>query len=266
MEHEADLFDQAGISASSTPEQTDEPFEPGVFFRPEAPAGSDLYQPASRSGFSDSYLEGQDDERLRLGRELHDSTGQLLLALRLSVAHLRQAQADANSEEVLGEIEEAVRQIEQEIRAFAFMNYPAELGKNDLVAALEQLTRGFGRRTGLKVKFQSCCKQAQAQPAVAAALLRIAQEAMTNVHRHARASSVQLSLVERRGLVELIIKDDGCGLPTTGRWGAVDGVGLQGMRHRIERFGGRLKLWRLRRGTRIAASLPNAQFYGAKVA
>ena len=266
MDHEADLLGPAAISASCADDQMGDAFEPRALFRAASPTGIDLQSETTMPAFSDSYLEGQDDERLRLGRELHDSTGQLLLALRLGIAHLRLARAGENRDELLEEIEDTVRQIDAEIRTFSFVHYPAELGKNDLVVALEQFAKGFGKRTGLKVIFQACCKQAQARPGVAAALLRIAQEALTNVHRHACATSVQLSLVKHRGLVELIIKDDGCGLPAVDQPAVIGGVGLQGMRHRIERLGGSLKVWRLRKGTRVAASLPTAQFYAAKAA
>lgn len=263
MDHDANLGAQESIGNSCSSLQA----EAGAFFGDGEPEKNPFLQiePVANSEFSDSYIAGQEDERLRMGRELHDSTGQLLLALRLSVAHLRGIREGEDAEQILIEIDETARQIDEEIRTFSFMNYPVELGKNDLVVALGHLAKGFGQRTGLKVRFQSCCEQAQADPSVSAALLRIAQEAMTNVHRHARASSVQLSLVEHRGHVELVIKDDGCGLAAAGPE-TVDGVGLQGMRHRIERLGGAFKVTRLRQGTRVAVSLPDARFYAAKAA
>lgn len=232
--------------------------EPSLFFGSPSPQSDNGYR--DNSWIGDDYLDAQDSERRRLGRELHDSTGQLLVALSLSIAHLRHRPDSHQSEEILGEIDDAVRQIEQEIRTFSFINYPAELGINDLVVALEMFARGFGKRTGLQVKFQSCCKHAQAHPAVALALLRIAQEAMANVHRHARASSIHLSLVEHRGFVELIVKDDGCGLPVD-HAGLVEGVGIMGMRHRIERVGGSFRIRRMKQGTKVTASLAAACFY-----
>jgi signal transduction histidine kinase len=207
----------------------------------------------------DHYLEhrlmAQEYEGLRLGRELHDSTSQLLLSLRLSVAHLQRASEKGESDEILAEISETVRQIDQEIRAFSYLHYPAELDKGGLVAALGTLARGFADRTGLKIVFKTFCDRAIANGAASIALLRVAQEALMNVHRHARAGSVRMSLVEHDGTLELSIQDDGQGLPRLGSIAVDKGVGLQGMRHRIERLGGRFAIKRLKRGTKLVASL-----------
>ena len=233
--------------------------EPRFFFGSPS-TGGDRTLPESPP-MGDGYLHGQDSERRRLGRELHDSTGQLLVALSMSVAHLRHSRDPGQADEILDEIDEAVQRIDREIRTFSFIHYPAELGENDLVAALEIFARSFGKRTGLQVTFQSCCKKAQTHPAIALALLRIAQEAMTNVHRHARASLVRLSLAEHRGIVELSIKDDGCGLPLPDCAGTMDGVGLLGMRHRIEHLGGHFRIRRMKQGTKVTAGLTAARFY-----
>jgi signal transduction histidine kinase len=207
----------------------------------------------------DHYLEhrlmAQEYEGLRMGRELHDSTSQLLLSLRLNVAHLQHAFETGESEEILEEISETVLQIDQEIRAFSYLHYPAELGKGGLVAALHTLARGFADRTGLKVVFNTVCDRAIANGAASIALLRVAQEALMNVHRHARAGSVRMSLVEHDGMLELSVKDDGQGLPSRNSESIRRGVGLQGMRHRVERLGGQFSIRRLKRGTKLVASL-----------
>lgn len=210
-------------------------------------------------GQCDHYLEhrlmAQEYEGLRLGRELHDSTSQLLLSLRLSVAHLQRAFEKGESQEILDEITETVRLIDQEIRAFSYLHYPAELGKGGLVAALGTLARGFADRTGLKIVFKTLCNRAVANGAASIALLRVAQEALMNVHRHARAGSVRMALVEHDGTLKLSIEDDGQGLPPPGSAAACKGVGLQGMRHRIERLGGQFSIRRLKHGTKLVASL-----------
>ena len=145
----------------------------------------------------DHYLEhrlmAQEYEGLRMGRELHDSTSQLLLSLRLSVAHLKGAYEDGAPDEILEEISETVRQIDQEIRAFSYLHYPAELGKDGLGTALSTLARGFADRTGLKIVFKGVCNRAAVSGAASVALLRVAQEALMNVHRHAQAGMVRMS-------------------------------------------------------------------------
>ena len=204
----------------------------------------------------DHYLEhrlmAQEYEGLRMGQELHDSTAQLLLSLRLSVAHLQRA---GESEEILEEICETARQIDQEIRAFSYLHDPAELGKGGLVAALATLARGFSDRTGLKIVFKSICNRAIVNGAASIALLRVAQEALMNVHRHAHAGLVRMSLVDHHGTLELSVQDDGQGMPPPASEPVSKGLGLVGMRHRVERLGGYFAIRRLKHGTKLVASL-----------
>lgn len=204
----------------------------------------------------DSRLLAQDEERLRLGRELHDSTGQLLLALRLGIAHLKQVHGTVAEDEALAEIEETALQIDREIRSFAFTHYPATIGHEGLGAALQYLARGFGVRTGLSVTFNDRCQRSIADGPVAVALLRVAQEALTNVHRHAGAVRVNVSLAIGNEMIELSIRDDGRGIAPEFESGAYSGVGLQGMRHRIERLAGQFSIRRLKHGTRLVARVP----------
>lgn len=214
-------------------------------------------QPVERQRFFDSCLLAQDQERLRLGRELHDSTGQLLLALRLEIARLRRVHGTPAEDELLDEIDETARQIDREIRSFAYTHYPADLGRAGLVGALDSLARGFASRTGLRVRFRSLMASDWAGGEAATALLRIAQEALVNVHRHARASQVRMSLGRKGQAIELVVRDDGVGIPGGGDPAIIGGVGLQGMRHRAEHLGGSLAVTRLRHGTRLVASIPS---------
>jgi signal transduction histidine kinase len=207
------------------------------------------------SHYLEHRLMAQEYEGLRMGRELHDSTSQLLLSLRLSVAHLRRSRDVGESDEIFEQITETVRQIDQEIRAFSYLHYPAELGKGGLIAALATLARGFSDRTGLKIVFKSICNRAIANGADSIALLRVAQEALMNVHRHAHAGSVRMSLVDHRGTLELSVQDDGQGMPPPASEPVSRGVGLVGMRHRVERLGGYFAIRRLKHGTKLVASL-----------
>lgn len=204
----------------------------------------------------DSCLLAQDEERLRLGRELHDSTGQLLLALRLGIAHLKQVHGTGAEDDALAEIEETALRIDREIRSFAFTHYPATVGQDGLGAALQYLTRGFGVRTGLCVKFTDRCQDRIDDGPIAVALLRVAQEALTNVHRHAGAAHVRVNLAASNAMIELSIRDDGRGIAAEYESGAFSGVGLQGMRHRIERLAGQFSIRRLKHGTRLLARVP----------
>lgn len=211
---------------------------------------------AERSQFFESCLQAQEGERLKLGRELHDSTGQLLLALRLEIARLRETHGSSTQGSLLDEIEDTVREIDREIRAFSFTHYPAEVGHDGLGPALRSLARGFASRTGLKIDFSSIPDSIVQTGQTALALLRIAQEALLNIHRHAHALHVQMGLNLRGGMLELTVRDDGVGIPLDHDLEESHGVGLLGMRHRAERLGGRFAIRRLKHGTKIIAAVP----------
>ncbi len=206
--------------------------------------------------FFEGCLRAQENERLKLGRELHDSTGQLLLALRLEIARLREVYGTSVQGPLLDEIDETVREIDREIRAFSFTHYPAEVGGEGLGPALRSLARGFASRTGLKINFSSIPNSIAQTGQVALALLRVAQEALLNVHRHAHALHVQMALTLRGGMLELTVRDDGVGIPQERDLEESHGVGLLGMRHRVEGLGGNFAIRRLKQGTKIVATVP----------
>jgi len=208
----------------------------------------------TRGQIFDEILKRRDDERQRIGQELHDSAGQLLLALQLSVARLKEVETDSTG--LLDEIRDTASQIQQEIRSLAFINYPVSVGPRGLKSALQALYHGFGKRTGCHVTFEATGDDRVYRPATSAALLRVAQEALVNIHRHAHASSVTVGLVESEDSVELTITDNGVGIPPRTEYGEYSGVGVPGMRFRIERLGGQMHIRRLRHGTKITARVP----------
>lgn len=206
----------------------------------------------------DELLRIHEYERQRMGQELHDSAGQLLVSLQFSVSHLRRVEGHTDHDGLLDEIQNTVRQIDQEIRSLAFLDYPFELGDRGLSSAVQSLARGFGRRTGIQTSFKASGNQSIASDSTARALLRVAQEALVNVHRHAHASHASVSLKSAAGRVELIVSDDGVGMPIGADFDKPKGIGLRGMRYRIEALGGRFGVRKLKQGTRITASLPCA--------
>jgi len=215
--------------------------------------------PDQQSWLLEGFLCAQDVERFRLGQELHDSTGQLLVALRLNIARIKELNAVFGSGDLFREIELTVGQIEKEMRAFSFGHYPAQVQEEGFATALEDFARGFGRRTGLDITFRNLCRVELGRAPAAVALLRVAQEALTNVYRHAHATSVRILIANRRGKLELCIEDDGQGLPDIAG-NCRTGVGLRSMSHRTESHGGQLILQRLSHGTRVTASVPVDRF------
>lgn len=191
-----------------------------------------------------------------MGQELHDSAGQLVVALQLSLAHLKRVQGDSDLESLMDEIQETVMLIDQEIRSLSFLHYPAELNGRDLSSAVHALAQGFERRTGICVSFEGSGDMASVDPSIAMALLRVAQEALVNIRRHSHASFVKVMLKKRAGRVELDILDNGTGIQDDALI-IGGGIGLQGMRHRMEKLGGRFKISNLKQGTRVLASVPS---------
>jgi len=207
-------------------------------------------------GFSD-LLRVHEYERQRLGQELHDSAGQLLVSLELSIAHLREVEATSEHQGLIDEISDTVQQIDREIRALAFLHFPALLDDRGVCEAIRSLARGFERRTGIDVDFKCDCDSNPIDQKHAVALLRVTQEALVNIHRHAHASSATICLRKRANSLELTISDNGIGI-TLKAVTHVPGVGLRGMQHRIEALGGRLRITSLKRGTRLHAVIPLA--------
>jgi two-component system NarL family sensor kinase len=204
----------------------------------------------------DERLKIHEYERQRMGQELHDSAGQLLVSLQLSVAHLRVAREALEHDCVIDEISDTVRQIDQEIRSLAFLHYPAELGSRGLCAAVQALARGFESRTGIRTSFKCVGDPSALAESISMALLRVAQEALVNIYRHSHASSAKVVVERSADQLHLIVSDNGVGIAATDAGSNSRGIGLQGMRHRMEMLGGRFRIGSLKGGTRISVTVP----------
>jgi len=184
------------------------------------------------------------NERRRIGRELHDSTAQLLVAARLGLNRLStQGQLTGEPLRVLDDARQAIESAQREIRNFSFVLHPpALLEAGGLEDSLRAFAVGFGRRTGLEITLEAGRRSSLHLPfRTKVALFRVAQEALMNVYRHARATGAAVRLKHRRGRVILEIEDDGVGLPGDGRT-PPEGVGISGMRARMKQLGGAFEL------------------------
>jgi len=210
--------------------------------------------------FGISLTKTQALERERLARELHDSTAQSLAAAGLLVGRFRHDTPNEEILEAVDELQQLLGEAQQEIRLIAYLAHPPALEKMGLVGALESLLEGFGRRTGLDTEFEIFGDPIPVSAAAELALYRIAQEALANVHRHARAKRIRLLLCFGKRATHLVIADDGVGIPpgTLADPGSA-GVGLASMRARLSEIGGRLGLRRLSPGTAILASVRDAR-------
>ena len=191
---------------------------------------------------SDSIIAGQEKERAAVARELHDEFGQVLTALGLDAAWLRDRMRDADPEAsrqaqaMCGVIDKAI----DEVRGIATRLRPGALDHLGLVDALDWYIRDFEKRSRIR-----CVYHSHGAPRIpdraATAAYRIAQEALTNVARHSGATHVDISLWAKDGNLLLSVEDDGKGLAPE-QLGESNGLGVIGMRERASLIGGTLSI------------------------
>ena len=223
---------------------------------PHQMSGEELLTQFESKEFLAGYLKAKERERMRFTRELHDSIGQLLLALRLDVARLATVPV-SELVEAIKDVQCDAHEIEDKVRALSFLHYPAELSRDGLPAALRNYVAGFGKRTGVRTSFrvEGECNYLKCEPALA--MLRVAQEAMTNAFRHGGAKVIKVRLTLTDTKVRLKVVDDGCGMSLKAALGT-SGVGLKVMRSRMHVHGGTLSARSQKCGTNIVAVMPRA--------
>lgn len=201
-------------------------------------------------------VAAQDEERRRIQRDLHDGLGPVLASMRLRLeACLDEVQETKTP--LAGDLErlyELVGQATADIRRLVYDLRPPVLDQLGLVPAVRQHCERFGRESGVEVSFEA--EENLHIPAAAeVALLRVVQEALHNVGRHARASRVDVRLARSYGWLELEVSDDGAGFDTNGH--LPEGTGIGSMRERSELLGGTLHVdSHPDAGTRVAARIP----------
>ena len=201
----------------------------------------------------------QEDERRRIAQELHDSTAQHLVAASLNCMHLK-SQVPAEQQRLADEVLVSLREASTEVRAFSYLLNPPHLEREGLSAVLKVYVPTFERRTGIEASLRICECADDLPLERQHALLRIAQESLGNVHRHARASAVKVVLRCVSGNVHLVIRDNGVGIAPTAserlgeRLGF--GLGLIGMTTRVSELGGRIEVGSRHGGTTVHVAVP----------
>jgi len=207
----------------------------------------------------------RDDERRAIARELHDTTAQSLLAITLNTARLREPLSSASEpvRRILAETVELAEQCLQEVRTLSYLLHPPLLDEMGLASALRWFAKGFSERSGIAVDVRVAQDTGAALGReVATALFRVAQEALSNVHRHAESPSACISLQTTGESIQLEVTDRGRGLRDRSELVSdlvATGVGISAMRIRLEQFGGRLEIWSGPSGTRVTATVPSAR-------
>jgi signal transduction histidine kinase len=200
----------------------------------------------------------QEAERRAVARELHDSVGQAMTAIRLNLQVLGdrgRADGDDSLAELLDRTTALVDNALEEVRRAVHRLGPSILDDVGLGDALARTCEDLGDRTGIEVDSQIELPEEGLPPAVEVTCYRVVQEALTNVARHAEATHVKVRLSAADGHARVEIVDDGRGFESHAQQSSVRG--LQGMRERVELLGGSLEVGSAPgQGTRISAVIP----------
>ncbi|MEL7013008.1 MAG: cache domain-containing protein [Pseudomonadota bacterium] len=204
-------------------------------------------------------FDAQEEERARVARELHDGISQILVGVRyaLDTAKRRLALGDASAAQTLDQGIEHLLGAIQEVRRISRDLRPGVLDDLGLGPALKSLVEDFGNRTGIRTVFRTVPFRNRLDGDAKTALYRVAQEALTNVERHAGAKEVIVDLRGHASGATLRISDDGTGMDTQqANASASNGLGLRNMQERIEQLDGHLRLLSSQTGTVIEATVP----------
>ena len=211
-------------------------------------------------------MQLQDEERRSIARELHDTTAQNLLAVTLNVTRLRERLRSSPPpvDRILAETLELAEQSLQEVRTLSYVLHPPLLDVVGLGSALRWLGEGFAERSGISIDTVVGEGVEALSRDAATALFRVAQECLSNVHRHSESKWARMTLCRVEDRVRLDVTDGGVGSqsqpqiepgkPTQGL-----GVGVSGMRVRLEQLRGALEIDAGPLGTRVTATVPVAE-------
>ena len=210
----------------------------------------------------------QDEERRRIARELHDTCGQTLAAMKMSIALIRQFDRVRPELQVLvDDLNALTDEALQEVRTASYLLHPPLLDEAGIASATRWFVEGFARRSGIEVQCEIAENMDRPAKDCELVLFRILQESLTNVHRHSGASAAKVRLYRETDHLELEIVDNGKGISeerlrnfdkSAGNWG----VGIAGMRERVRELGGHLEVRSFDSGTAVCAALPLRKLTG----
>ena len=199
----------------------------------------------------------QDEERRRIARDLHDSAGQTLAAIKMSLAPLQGAiPANPATERLLDDLDALTAEALQEIRTTSYLLHPPMLDEAGFGSAARWFVDGFTKRSGIEVQCDIPEEMERLSQNVELILFRILQEGLTNVHRHSGATAATVSLQLDGDTLRFAISDNGHGIPEQHLMRMNDahrtGVGIAGMRERIRELGGEMSIQSGKTGTTMS--------------
>lgn len=215
---------------------------------------------------SSRLLQMQDDERRRIARELHDSTGQELAWLNMSLSRLQtdmQADMQKLSVDTANRVAEAlgvVSKVTSELRTMSYLLHPPLLDEMGLSSAIRWFVDGFAERSNIRVNVEIPAEMERFSPDLETAIFRVVQECLTNIHRHSGSATASIRLDRSPDAITLEVADQGKGIPEeklpSSASAGKTGVGLRGMWERVRQFGGDMEISSRGTGTIVRVVLP----------
>jgi two-component system, chemotaxis family, CheB/CheR fusion protein len=205
-------------------------------------------------------LRAQDEERRRLGRELHDTLGQYISMLKTKLDQLERSAERSDPVRLSQEVDECVRlagEAMKELRTASYLLHPPMLDEMGLRAALNWYLEGFSKRSGINTTLNASEEFPRFSQHVELAVFRVLQESLTNIHRHSGSKRADVRLFVKDSSVVLEVSDNGKGLPSGASTDPANwGLGLRGMNERVRQLGGKLELSSASEGTTVRAEIP----------
>jgi PAS domain S-box-containing protein len=202
-------------------------------------------------------LQLKDDEQRRLARELHDSVGQLLVALSMNQSEmLNDPQIPSAMAELLKENASFVSQLSAEIRTISHLLHPPLLDEVGLGAGLRGFVEGFCDRSKIAVELEISPNLPRFQPDLETAIFRIVQECLSNIYRHSGSDKAVVSLLTDSSGIRLEVRDFGTGTAPQTTRNLQSGVGLRGMEQRVRQLRGTFEITSAEPGVRMVATFP----------
>ena len=212
---------------------------------------------------SGQLLRLQDEERRRIARDLHDSTGQDLVALAttLSQLHASIPSSSRRLRKLASQCRALADQCVREVRTLSYLLHPPMLDEAGLEDAIRYYAGGFTERTGIRVELEISPHLGRMKPDAEMALFRVVQESLTNIQRHSGSSQARIRIERDPGMITLEISDKGGGIPgnlrrQNGKLSFGLGVGIPSMHERVKLIGGKLDIESNSSGTTVRATIP----------
>jgi len=212
---------------------------------------------------SGQLLRLQDEERRRIARELHDSTGQDLVALATNLTQLHAfiPSSGRKLRKLASQCQALADQCIQEVRTLSYLLHPPMLDEAGLEDAIRHYAGGFTERTGIEVELEISPRLERMKPHVELALFRVFQESLTNIQRHSGSPQAKIRIERDPGKITLEISDKGSGISgylrrRNGKMPFELGVGIPSMHERVALIGGQLDIESGRSGTTVRVTIP----------